>query len=82
MTYRELADELRGVLRALNEREHTPEQIADALAHARRLRAGLDGPRRARWYESGLLDGRYCRTIFSSSTSKTSMPSGMPGAPR
>ena len=66
MTYRELADELRSVLRAINEREHTPEQLADALAHARRLREGLDGPRRPRWYESGILDGRSTDSTRSS----------------
>lgn len=58
MTGRALADELRAVLRALNELEHTDEQLADAVAVARQLRAGLDGPRRLRWYETGLVDGR------------------------
>jgi len=58
LTNRELADELRAVLRALNEREHTPEQIATAVALARELRGGLDGPRRPRWYEGGIIDGR------------------------
>ena len=66
MTYRDLADELRGVLRAINEREHTPEQIADALARARELREGLDGPRRPRWYERGILDGRSTDSTRSS----------------
>jgi acyl-coenzyme A thioesterase PaaI-like protein len=66
LTYHELADELRGVLRALNEREHTPEQITDALARARQLREGLDGPRRPRWYERGLLDGRSTDSTRSS----------------
>jgi acyl-coenzyme A thioesterase PaaI-like protein len=55
---RELAEELRAVLRALNERELTDEQIASAVDVARRLRAGLDGPRRPRWYEDGMVDGR------------------------
>lgn len=63
---RELADELRGVLRALNEREHTPEQIADALAAARQLRAALGGPRRPRWYERGMVDGRSTDSTRSS----------------
>jgi hypothetical protein len=58
LTNRELADELRAVLRALNEREHTPEQIATAVALAGTLRGGLDGPRRPRWYEGGIIDGR------------------------
>jgi acyl-coenzyme A thioesterase PaaI-like protein len=53
-----LADELRAVLRALNERELTAEQIADARARVRELQAGLDGPRRPRWYERGIVDGR------------------------
>lgn len=66
MTYRDLADELRRVLRALNEREHTPEQLADALAHARRLHECLDGPRRPRWYERGILDGRSTDSTRSS----------------
>jgi acyl-coenzyme A thioesterase PaaI-like protein len=66
LTNRELADELRAVLRALNEREHTPEQIADAVAQVRRLRAGLDGPRRLRWYERGIVDGRSTDSTRSS----------------
>jgi acyl-coenzyme A thioesterase PaaI-like protein len=57
-THTQLANELRAVLRALNEREHTPEQVATALAFVRELRAGLDGPRRPRWYEGGIVDGR------------------------
>ncbi len=48
---RELATELRAVLRLLNERLHTPEQMDGALEQARLLRQSLGGPRRPRWYE-------------------------------
>ena len=58
VTNTQLADELRAVLRALNERVHTAEQMAAALASVQQLRAGLDGPRRPRWYEGGIVDGR------------------------
>ena len=58
MTSRELAEELRAVLRALNERAHTDEQLADAVTVARQLRESLDGPSRPRWYEDGIVDGR------------------------
>ena len=58
VTNTQLADELRAVLRALNERVHTAEQMAAALASVQQLRAGLDGPRRPRWYEGGSVDGR------------------------
>ena len=54
----DLAVELRAVLRALNEREHTAEQIAEAHEHLRQLHALLEGPRRPRWYEDGIVDGR------------------------
>jgi acyl-coenzyme A thioesterase PaaI-like protein len=57
-TSRALTDELRAVLRALNERELTDEQLTQAVAIARQLRAGLDGPRRPRWYERGIVEGR------------------------
>jgi acyl-coenzyme A thioesterase PaaI-like protein len=66
LTSRDLADELRAVLRALNERELRDEQITDALALARRLREGLDGPRRPRWYERGMIDGRSTDSTRSS----------------
>lgn len=66
VTNAQLADELRAVLRALNEREHTPEQIASALAYVQQLRDGLEGPRRPRWYESGIVDGRSTDSTRSS----------------
>jgi hypothetical protein len=53
-----LAEELRAVLRAVNEQHIDDDRLADALAQARRLREVLDGPRRPRWYEVGLIDGR------------------------
>lgn len=53
-----LAEELRAVLRAVNEQRLDEDHLAEALAHARRLRDALDGPRRPRWYEVEEIDGR------------------------
>ena len=50
---RRLVDELREVLRQLNERELSDDSLSVALQHASALRATLTGPRRARWYEAG-----------------------------
>lgn len=49
----QLADELRAIAEALVHHDPPPDDLAEALALARDLRARLTGPRRHRWYDSG-----------------------------
>lgn len=55
---RELAAEVRALLRVLNERALDDEQCATALAHVQAALGSLAGPRRPRWYEVEDLENR------------------------
>lgn len=48
---RELAQEVRALLQALNERELSDEQCLAALGHVNAALDAVEGPRRPRWYQ-------------------------------
>jgi acyl-coenzyme A thioesterase PaaI-like protein len=56
-----LADELRRILRALNERDIPDSALREARERATEIVALLDGPERPRWFAQGFVDGRSSR---------------------
>ena len=68
---RELAEELRAILENLSTQEIGAQQLVSACALARELRAQLQGPRRARWYEA---DGEAAKYSPSRAAETTRSP--------
>jgi acyl-coenzyme A thioesterase PaaI-like protein len=56
-----LAAELREAIRRLNELAAPDDALERAAGLARQIRDLLDGPRRPRWFEQGLVDGKTSR---------------------